>query len=42
MVNHNLPYLVLVLCLILGAGLVYFTHRDMVRGVRRIRKWCHI
>lgn len=40
--NHNFPYLVIALCLILGSGMVYFTHGDMVKGVRRIRKWCHI
>jgi nitrate reductase gamma subunit len=39
MANDHLAYLVLVLCAILGAGMVYFTHGDMLKGIRRIRRW---
>lgn len=42
MANDNLAYLVVVLCSIAILFLVKYTRGDMARGVRRIRKWCHI
>lgn len=38
----NLVYLSLVLWPIAIGFMVKYTRGDMVKGVRRIRKWCHI
>lgn len=42
MVNDNLAYLILAGCGGLVALMVKYTRGDMVKGLRRIRKWCHI